>query len=348
MKRGAMTQRLLNGITDKSAWRAEDLRNDASWTFMLSPEEVAEVRAAVASVQRQGLSLQDIGKENFTLPLLARTLEQVTHELECGRGCVLVRGLPGAEFSVEQMGIIFCGIGRYLGQAITQNAQGDLLGHVRNEGLKYGEKDVRGYQTSAKLRFHCDNCDVVGLMCVRNAKSGGVSQISSSMAIYNRILEDRSDLLDVLYEGFHHDLRGEQPPGVPPVTQNKIPVYSYYGDKLSCRYVGSTIYLAAKRTGYVFSKPESEVLDLFERLAESDELRYDMELQPGDMQFLNNHVTLHSRTAFEDNEDPAQGRYLLRLWLNCPTERQLAPEFQDRFGAGSGMGIPAPRATTRI
>lgn len=343
-----MDKQLRSRLNEKSAWKAKDLSNDSSWIFLLTPEEISEIKSAVSVVQKKKLLLHEIEKDNFKIPLFARTLENVSDQLENGRGCALVRGLPGKEFSTEQMGIIFCGVGKYLGQAITQNAQGDLLGHVRNEGLKYGEKDVRGYQTSAKLRFHCDNCDVVGLMCVRPAKNGGVSQVSSSMAIYNQILEEQPDLLDTLYEGFHHDLRGEQQPGASSVTQNKIPVFSYYGGELSCRYVGSTIYLAAKRKGYVFSKREAVVLELFERLAESDELRYDMEMQQGDMQFLNNHVTLHSRTAFEDHEDPGQGRYLLRLWLNCQTKRQLAPEFRDRFGAGSGMGIPAPQATTKI
>lgn len=343
-----MQQKHVGQVMENSAWYARDLRGDPSWIYTLDDDETREIKNAVALVEQQGLPLKDVDKDNFNLPLLSRKLERLANQLEDGRGCALLRGLPGNEFSVEQMAIIFWGIGKYLGAAITQNAQGDLLGHVRNEGLTYGEKDVRGYQTDAKLRFHCDNCDVVGLMCVRTAKTGGVSQISSSTTIYNEIFKQRPELLDLLYEGFHHDLRGEQPAGAPPVTAHKIPVFSYYAGKLSCRYVGSTIYLAAKRTGYVFSEEEAAVLDLFERLAESDELRYDMELQQGDMQFLNNHVTLHSRTAFEDHPDPAQGRYLLRLWLNCPTERALAPEFRDRFGAGSGMGIPAPHATTRI
>lgn len=343
-----MHEKLVGQVTENSAWYAEDLRRDPSWIYTLNDDETREIKNAVAFVEHQGLPLKDIKKDNFNLPLLSRKLERLASQLEDGRGCALLRGLPANEFSVEQMGIIFCGIGKYLGEAITQNAQGDLLGHVRNEGLTYGEKDVRGYQTNAKLRFHGDNCDVVGLMCVRKAKTGGLSQISSSTTIYNEILKLRPELLDLLYEGFHHDLRGEQPAGAAPVTAHKIPVFSYYAGKLSCRYVGSTIYLAAKRTGYVFSDSEAAVLDLFERLAESDELRYDMELQQGDMQFLNNHVTLHSRTEFQDHPDPAQGRYLLRLWLNCPTGRVLAPEFRDRFGTGSGMGIPAPQSITKI
>lgn len=343
-----MNQRPLHPISDKSAWYAKDLCEDSSWLFKLGHAEIVEIRNAVAHFEWLCLQLSDVDKDNFKLPLLSKTLAAVSDQLEHGRGCVLVRGLPGKEFSVKQMGIIFCGIGKYLGQAITQNAQGDLLGHVRNEGLKYGEKDVRGYQTDAKLRFHCDNCDIVGLMCIRPANKGGISQISSSISIYNKILQERPDLMDLLFEGFYHDLRGEQPSGTPPVTPYKIPVFSNYEGKLSCRYVGSTIYLAAKRTGYVFSNQEADVLELFEKLAESVELRYEMELQEGDMQFLNNHVTLHSRTAFEDREDSTQGRYLMRLWLNCFSGSALAPAFRDRFGTGSGMGVPAPQATTRI
>lgn len=343
-----MIEMMQGSVEDRSAWTSAELKDDPSWTFRLGAEEIDEIRSCVRQVEGLGLELAEITRDSFPLRRLAQTLVNVSDELHRGRGCAVVRGLPGSAFTPRQMGIIFCGIGRYLGEAITQNAQGDLLGHVRNEGLEYGAKDVRGYQTSARLRFHCDNCDVVGLMCVRPAKRGGVSQITSSMAMYNRIRALRPDLLPVLYEGFHHDLRGEQPPGSPPVTPHRIPVYSYHGGKLSCRYVGSTIHLAARRTGYVFSGAETEALELFDELADSPELRHDMELECGDMQFLNNHTTLHSRTAFEDHDDPGQGRYLLRLWLNCETGRQLAPGFRDRFGAGSGMGIPAARAVTRI
>ena len=163
----------LSPVSDKAAWRAKDLRDDTSWLLRLDQAEIVEIRNAVTHFERLGLQLSEINKDNFQLPFLTKTLLAVSDQIEHGRGCVLVRGLPGKEFSVKQMGIIFFGLGKYLGLAITQNAQGDLLGHVRNEGLKYGEKDVRGYQTDAKLRFHCDNCDIVGLMCVRPARKGG-------------------------------------------------------------------------------------------------------------------------------------------------------------------------------
>ena len=84
---------------------------------------------------------------------------------------------------------IFWGLGRYIGDPISQNAQGDLLGHVKDVGgLTYGAKNVRGYQTTAELNFHNDNCDVVEQLCFRKARTGGLSRIASAMAIYNEVL----------------------------------------------------------------------------------------------------------------------------------------------------------------
>src|SRR5207237_7825695 len=82
-------------------------------------------------------------------------------------------------------------------------------------------------------------------------------------------------------------------------------------------------------------QPESEVprvsdrqwqaLDLLARLAE--EQCFDMSFAPGDIQFVNNHVIYHARSAFED-DDEGHDRLLLRLWLSMPNSRPLPASHQ--------------------
>jgi hypothetical protein len=81
------------------------------------------------------------------------------------------------------------------------------------------------------------------------------------------------------------------------------------------------------------SETDIEALELFDDLANDQELRLDMELRPGDMQFLHNHTCLHDRTAFVDWPEPERKRHLLRLWLAAPGARPLPPIYGPRYGS---------------
>lgn len=58
-----------------------------------------------------------------------------------------------------------------------------------------------------------------------------------------------------------------------------------------------------------------------------------MYLEPGDMQVLNNHVTLHSRTEFVDHDQPALKRCLFRLWLAPPDWPELPESWRPAYRA---------------
>ncbi len=348
-----MSEILRQPVADRSAWRGKDLRNDASWIWTLPQQAICDIDAALARLDARRVPLIEMKRADLALPSIEADLAGLLHEFENGRGFVVIRGLPLERYDDDQIARIFWGIGQYLGRPISQNAQGDLLGHVKDAGgLVYGAKDVRGYQTTAELFFHNDNCDIVGLLCFRKARAGGVSRIASATTLYNEVLAHHPEFLDVLYRGFRYDLRGEERPGVAPITAN-VPVYSYHDGKLSMRYVYTSIVQAARKGGYEFTPLEAAAMRFLNETAAREDIRLDMMLEPGDMQFCFNHTVLHSRTAFEDWEEPARKRHLLRLWLNNPEGRKLAPEFADRYGTGESMlGVPPvqgeAQATMRV
>ncbi|GAA4326565.1 TauD/TfdA family dioxygenase [Pigmentiphaga soli] len=326
-------------VTDASAWIPATLEADQSWLFRLDPEAMNELEQALAAVRQ--LPVTDIRKENFPLGRLADMLRAVSAQVEEGVGMAVVRGLPVLEYSKEDAARIFWGMGCHLGRPVHQNVRAHLLGHVRDEGVKYGH-GTRGYNTSAKLNFHTDNCDVVGLLCLRAARSGGLSRITSSTSIFNRFVAQRPDLLPALFDGFYYDLKGEHLPGRPEISDHPIPVFSEEGGKLSCRYLRNAIEPGFVKSGRPATPQQTAALDFFDAQATAPDLCYEMELEPGDMQFLNNHVIVHSRTAFVDHEDEDRKRHLLRLWLRTD-HRPLAPEFADRFGPGTArLGVPTP------
>ncbi len=200
---------------------------------------------------------------------------------------------------------------------------------MRDVGVKLGEPTSRGYRSREHLRFHTDRCDVVGLLCVRTAKSGGASRIVSSVAIHNEILKRRPDLLAQLYQDYYHSRQGEEAPGEAPYYIN--PIFGICGGRFTSQYSRSYIE-SAQRFAEVpcITKTQDEALDLLAELAE--EFCFHMELAPGDIQLLNNHITYHSRTSYEDHPEPERQRLLLRLWLSVPGSRPLPAGYETLWG----------------
>jgi hypothetical protein len=216
--------------------------------------------------------------------------------------------------------------------ARSQNAQGHLLGHVRDMGLSSADPAVRIYQTRERQTFHTDSADVVGLLCLKTAKTGGESLLVSSTTIYNEMLRLRPDLLALLMQPIATDRRGEVPAGELPYFL--IPVFSWDHGFLTCIYQRQYIDSAQRFADAPRLTPQHvEALDMFDALANSPALSFSMNLQPGDVQFVYNHTLLHDRTGFEDWPEPASKRHLLRLWLSVPGDRPLPEVFASRYGS---------------
>jgi len=229
----------------------------------------------------------------------AQVLRQHSDELENGRGFVVLRGLPVAHYSQQFAATVFCGIGAHLGSARSQNAAGHILGHVRDLGASSKDPNTRIYQTAERQTFHTDSADVVGLLCIREAKEGGRSLLVSAESIYNRMRALRPDLLALLFDPIATDRRGEVPEGALPWMS--IPPLSWHAGRLTVFYQRQYIDSAQRFDGAMRLTPAHiEALDLFDALANDPTLHFSMQLQPGDMQFVYNHSQLHDRTAFVD------------------------------------------------
>ena len=200
------------------------------------------LRLLCQKILSSGKQLYAFGRDDFQLPTLGPRIASCVHDVEYGRGVALWRGLDVANYDEQSLKILYWGLGVHLGEPITQNARGQLIGHVRDTGHDYMSKNVRGYTTQARLAPHCDSSDIVTLLCVHPSKLGGESLIASSAAVYNQLLENFPEYLEPLFTGFNFDLRGEGVTGDPnEVTDTKVPVYSNYKGWLSCRYNCKTI-----------------------------------------------------------------------------------------------------------
>jgi hypothetical protein len=332
-------------VTLCSAWRAADFKDDQSWIETWTKPELDDLDRALNNVRASDTPWYHVNRQQFELPVANARLARIADELENGRGFVLLRGFPIEKYSLEDARTIYWGIGSHLGSGVAQNNKGHLIASVKDQGIDYNIPNARGYVSRNSLTPHCDPTDVVGLLCYRKPLSGGVSTIASSMAIFNKLLEERPEVLPYIFQGYRYNLRGEGATGkIDEVTNHKIPIYSYYDNRLSCRFNGNMIKTAQDVSGKVLSDDELSVINYIEQLALSEEFRLDMTLEPGDMQFLSNHSILHTRSEFVDGEKEDEKRHLLRLWLNLHESRDLEPEFADRYNTGprGGCAIMVP------
>jgi hypothetical protein len=310
-------------LTDGRAdWRPADVLNDPRLEHSLAPSEIATLARALAQARGQGIPLDDLETGNFPLPGFEPLFEQLLRELETGRGLFLLRGFPVHRHPKEDLRYLYVGLSRHLGTTLAQSRGGDHVGDVRDLNVDVNSPRGRAYTSKQKLTFHADQADVVGLLVLRVAKSGGLSMLASALAIRNEIARTRPDLLAVLHQPLCWSWQQQQPPGQPDWYSQ--PIYTEREGRFSSCYIRTHI-VSAQRFEQVprLSPLQVEAMDLIDRLAHSPELHLATMFQPGDLQFLNNHVILHSRTAFEDHDEPDRQRHLLRIWLAVGNSRPL-------------------------
>ena len=328
-------------VTHPSAWRGCDLAKDRSWVVQLSPAQAAELASASGKALASGKPFTELTRRDFALDACEAIFEAMRRQVVDGRGFVLLRGLPVRGRSREVIQAMYWGLGTRLGHAVTQNLQGDLIAEIKDRGYDVNSLDVKPSQTNAEQRPHTDPADLVALLCVNAARSGGLSRIASTMAIYNAVLETHPEYLEWLYRGFHHNLRGDASEAAPfGCTPQPIPVFRYYQGALSCVFNASTIKEAQRRMGALVPRSEMRAIDYMVDLARSDEYRLDMEFRPGDVQILNNFTVMHWRTEFQDWPEPERKRLLFRLWLKAENLRPVDPEMADGYITGSQAGKP--------
>jgi TfdA family taurine catabolism dioxygenase TauD len=343
-------------ITGPCVWTGDELAAASDWRFALTPPMLAEIDAAVAGLKRRGLAWDRMECSDFPVPETARLLARVSTMLEDGRGLAKLTGLPVERYDDADLQRIWYGLGLHLGTPVSQSQAGLRMKVIRDEGATVGQvygqlqnQDGSAFLSSyaravsnGLLRFHTDRTDVVGLLCVGQAREGGLSKVASTVAIHNEILRRRPDLLELLYRPYPRSRLGEEKGGDSMVYM--LPVFGVRDGRFTSHYSRTYIEAAQKLPGVPRLTPaQEEAMDLIAEVGES--LCYRMRLDPGDMQFLNNHVIYHARDAFTDDAASGQVRRLFRLWLAVPNSRALPEDHAVLWGdvrAGAvrgGIGV---------
>lgn len=298
-----------------AAWRGADFGDAAPWRMRLEARHVAEIEAAQRLAEDTGKPTGELTKDDFPLPEVSAVIDAWRREIAHGRGFQVVSGLPVERWSRDRAERVFWCIGLHMGSPGAQNARGDLLGHVTDTGARASDPFVRLYETRADIAFHCDAADVVGLLCLSRGRDGGASRIASSVAVHDEMLRLRPELVARLYAPFALDVRSEGDRAA--LHHIPVPPCRFDGERLRT-FFHSDYFRSAPRHDDVpeLEGDSLEALDLFESIAGSPAFRLDMQLEPGDIQWVSNHTVVHARTAYEDGVDLQTRRHLLRLWLS--------------------------------
>lgn len=318
------TEHFLSG---PEVWSAAELNGRTDWIEHVEPAEVVEIDAMLKAFRGRSMELTELGRHDFPMPRMARRFEAIRSELEGGRGFALLRGLPIDRYSLEESRMVFWAMAVHLGDPQKQDRVGNRIHNVTNTGLRVDSTNsVRSFQTDDELTFHNDGGDAFMLLCLKTAKSGGVSKLVSVAKLYNEVLTRRPDLIEVLQQPFHFDTRDQHPTGLQVQTS---PILNFFDGRLSALYKRRYL-LAAQRFPDVprLTALQEQAVQLVEDICNDPAIQMNFSMQPGDVQMANNYSVLHARSKYEDYEDLAQRRHLLRAWLTLPNGRALPPHFE--------------------
>ncbi len=326
-------------VSEQATWRGDEVE-DTQWRYQLSELEIKELDLATQAAINKGLEATGFGKSDFVLPILGPRLAEVVDAVENGIGFALLQGVPVQEYDEQTLKVMYWGLGCHFGQPISQNSRGERLAEVSDRGNSYNDRNTRGFASNAELQPHMDTSDMTTLLCVRTAKQGGRSRVVSASQVFNTILSEHPEYLAPLFEGFYNDLRGEGPTAdINELTRQRVPVFSYYANRLSCSFNLRMIDNGEMKSGVALSALAREALEFTREVSLREENGVRFTMQPGDIQLVSNYSVFHSRDQFEDYDDPAQRRCLYRLWVNLENGRPLAPRFADRYNTGPRGGV---------
>ncbi|OCC24493.1 taurine dioxygenase [Croceicoccus estronivorus] len=323
----------LTEIRSPAGWTGDEITHSTDWLYQLSNAEVMELETVGTKFLMDDPDLRTVTADRYPLPVTASALVAWMHDMDRGRGFVLVRGLRSELYSDALSAAIFFLLGLHLGRPMAQNQFGDLFDHVVATSDKtMDDPSALPSRTRDRLNFHSDSSDVVGLMCLRGAREGGASILISGVTIYNEVVRRRPDLAPLLYETWHYDWYRQDHDA--PARYYSSPMVSFV-DGVFSMYAGSNMIRSAQDYPEVprMTPQQYELLDLLDEIFLEPGLPVTMDFRPGDIQWLLNYAALHSRSGYRDFEQPERKRHLLRLWLKRDVHRPLTPGFGKPFVA---------------
>ena len=311
-------------IPSPRAWHGPALARD-HYLLAIPAEVLAELDAALAELRRAPVPTLLLLPEHFALAATARFMEEARRRLDEGPGFVMLDRLPVDAMSRDEAIALYWVLMSFLEPPVAQEWKGTVIYDVRHDGAEY-TADTRGALTPAGLEMHTDSSmgeappTYVSLFCLRPARAGGMSIVSSAAAAHNHFLTEEPALLRRLYDVFYRDHQVYQ--AADAAGTNFRPVFAWDGG-LRTRFNARHIVRGYEKTGRALDADGVRAVTLMDEFLADPAHRLDLWLERGQIQVLNNRVIVHGRTTYQDADEPELRRHLVRLWLRAGDRRQF-------------------------
>lgn len=322
----------MTSFNTMNGWTAGELQHDDSWIVRLPTSVTDNLIDVSRRVMAREHNLFGMTRKDFDFSSDVREIiDLAAGEINQRSGIALLKGVPVDDLDIYTIEVLYWGLGLHLGIPRPQGKMSQFISHVRDDGGTYRSTKGRGYNTNAKLDFHSDGSDIVGLICVKQAQEGGNSMVTHSIRAFRLLQQERPDLAECLMQPFVFSRQGEQASDEPP--HYRASIVGEKNGQLFCRYIRNHINSAQQTFDDIerLSPLQIEAMDRFDQMLQREDLCYHMRLEKGDIQLLNNHFVLHSRTEYVDFPDPAEKRHLLRLWLSSYQGQALPDNWTDVY-----------------
>lgn len=312
-------------LSGPGAWIGKDISLGQA-TVNLGDSAQEELLAFVEHLRRHPLTTTLLSPDDYDLPLCRQISSEIRSLLNDGpRFCVVDR-LPIEELSIEEARACYWVISSMVCRPVAQKLDSTMIYDVVNTGLKADPgSGVRPDKTNIDLTFHNDNAynacmpDVVGLMCIKQARTGGLSRLMSFDTVHNALSQRAPDVLSRLYQPFWFDRQREHYPEEEPTFS--APIFVNANNRLKARLGLHQIRNAYVMRDEVLDEEGQNAINALEDIFSDPDLYVSFSMEPGQIQYVDNLAIGHSRTHFEDFEEPDRRRHLVRLWMRDSGDR---------------------------
>lgn len=316
-------------LNNSLKWYSEDIFHSTNHIKFLSKNEKNVILEALDIITKKKCVESKCTIDKFLSESLHYLYDEIMTALRHEQGFIVLNGLPSSEdeYDSETIKELFVSLCLPLGTPLIQNKNLDIIFDVKSiEGMKLNTVNSRGPYVKESLPMHTDAGAILGMYCFASADVGGHTLLASARTVHDEIKKVRPDLLEVLYQPFYTDRRGNEPEGSLPYDLN--PVFALYGEILRCQYHQPFYDDAQTKFPNIprFTERQIEALELFDKISLQNNIAFETKLEPGSIIFINNEEILHGRTAFDHPENQTI-RHLFRIWLNTPQIEHTFPSF---------------------
>ncbi|WP_299410586.1 TauD/TfdA family dioxygenase [Acaryochloris sp. IP29b_bin.148] len=319
------------------AWEKHNLETNPHWKIKIPDSILSSVLVLNHWLEARGYRWDSPEAKGITIKNLDLLAHVMRYHLTRTTGVVLLSGFDVAEFGESAGRLLLSQIGYALGSVLDKRG---LLYDVCDRGQDYRQDNVLFSSTCTSPGYHTDSTDadlmpgIVALFCLRTAREGGVNRLANTLTAYQRLLKEQPEVLRRLCETFIRDKIVVDEIGTRSLSdrmRNSFPVFEYgrWYPGLTCRYMRYWIEAGHHKAELPLTDEDIFALDQFEAALNHEDSTYQLQLQPGDMIFLNNHLIVHDRTEYLDWEEPEKKRHLVRMWVGNNAFQRNAPKPDD-------------------